>query len=427
MNKETTKIIIVSYYFDPANFVAVERIKYWAENFHQHGIFPIIITRNWDENQSDIFNSKKSEKIHLKFPTHEVIYLPVREFGMGPFYQAGIGILVRKMLSAFKLILENFSLKIHRNDYFFQECHELMKQCGIRTVIISGAPFHHFQIGYQLKKKFKNLNWYADYRDEWSSHKQFKSLGIFAKIIYRLNKHSEKKWLSNAEGFITVSEEWRKAIAQLIKINGITIKNGFTTCKPLDRKVENNYINLIFAGRRYPQQPLQKMIELVKNFNSKSTKYNIKLNFIGSQLPKNYEHQLIKDLSSNIDFKDRIPKEELLEIYKKMDAGIILSFEGKKGWYPVKVFDYFTHGLPIILFFNDQNVIERFINDSKSGFIVDNEFDLEIALEKLIKMKADAQVFINQIDHEKAKEYSRGEQLKKLSTFIQTNNTSNNQ
>jgi hypothetical protein len=48
------KILIISYFFPPSNFVGVERTHFWCINPYNEGIYPIIITKKWNKNQKDI-------------------------------------------------------------------------------------------------------------------------------------------------------------------------------------------------------------------------------------------------------------------------------------------------------------------------------------------------------------------------------------
>jgi hypothetical protein len=71
------KILILSYYYPPANFVGAERIGSFAKHLHKFGIYPIIVTRNWNENQTNTYEEIKDNSFkHRIFDTHEEYYLP---------------------------------------------------------------------------------------------------------------------------------------------------------------------------------------------------------------------------------------------------------------------------------------------------------------------------------------------------------------
>ena len=47
------KIIIISYYSKPSNFVGAERIQGWLSHLSKNGVYPVLVTRFWKENQVD--------------------------------------------------------------------------------------------------------------------------------------------------------------------------------------------------------------------------------------------------------------------------------------------------------------------------------------------------------------------------------------
>ena len=54
------KVVILSYFFPPANFVGAERTAFWAKYLKEFDIYPIIITRCWNDNETDVFSQLKS-------------------------------------------------------------------------------------------------------------------------------------------------------------------------------------------------------------------------------------------------------------------------------------------------------------------------------------------------------------------------------
>jgi len=48
------KVLILSYFYPPANFVGAARTEAWVKYLPENNLFPIIITRQWKHNQTDI-------------------------------------------------------------------------------------------------------------------------------------------------------------------------------------------------------------------------------------------------------------------------------------------------------------------------------------------------------------------------------------
>ena len=58
-----------------------------------------------------------------------------------------------------------------------------------------------------------------------------------------------------------------------------------------------------------------------------------------------------------------------------------------KGWYPVKLFEYASKGIPILLYPTDNDVIEKFLLKTKTGYSFKNLLELAKWLESIFKGK----------------------------------------
>ena len=71
------KIILINYYYPPSNFVGGIRTSFWVENLYKFGFYPILITRNWNDNQKTITEKLNNNKLrHEKYKTHEIYRVP---------------------------------------------------------------------------------------------------------------------------------------------------------------------------------------------------------------------------------------------------------------------------------------------------------------------------------------------------------------
>ena len=60
------KVLIISYFYPPANFVGGQRTAAWAKYLHEYGYYPIIITRHWNEGQTDLVDKVKNNKLEIE-------------------------------------------------------------------------------------------------------------------------------------------------------------------------------------------------------------------------------------------------------------------------------------------------------------------------------------------------------------------------
>ena len=101
------KIVIISYYSKPSNFVGAERIKGWLDNLPKIDIYPILITRFWEKNQNTNANINLATKnIIENYENHEIHRVYSKETLRDSLIANNKFIFIRKILSFAQIIFE---------------------------------------------------------------------------------------------------------------------------------------------------------------------------------------------------------------------------------------------------------------------------------------------------------------------------------
>lgn len=418
------RVLILSYFFPPSNFVANKRIKYWVENLHHHNIYPTIITRQWNPNQTDLTDKiHENELIHEKNERFEIYRLPYHQNlrdKLNNRQTNSLLIFLRKTLTFLELILQNFFISAIPYHNLFSFTKQLVQKEKFDLLIVSGRPFQLFYFANRLHKQ-TGIKWLADYRDEWNTFQNQSHQNSLMKWISKLESKSELKWTANCAGFITVSETWKDSISQFISKKGHVVMNGYNQKSPfcnLSRKLDKDKIVISYIGSLYPSQPIQAFLKALHFLKDVVA---IEINFIGINVVPNQKervNQLSKDLGININVIDRIPEQELLSYYKKSDFLLLTPFENIKGWYPVKVFEYASTQIPILLYPSDSGVLEKFIEQCQCGHIISNEKDLKALFLHTLAQKNKGEI-VSLTDLDMLQKYSRSAQLLKLKEVIE--------
>ncbi|NBX79185.1 MAG: hypothetical protein EBQ94_02215, partial [Flavobacteriales bacterium] len=116
----------------------------------------------------------------------------------------------------------------------------------------------------------------------------------------------------------------------------------------------------------------------------------------------------------------RQTKNKLNVELEKADLLLLTGFENVKGWYPVKLFEYYASLKPILLFPSDNDVMEHFLSVTKSGYIINNQNECQELFHKLVNQKINKEIIKLDIDFEKGDFYSRAYQTNLLGNFINT-------
>ena len=184
------KILIISYFFEPANFVGAERINAWVKYLPDSEIYPIVLTRHWQENQTTINKSKELQDIEiLKTDRYEIHRIPEKWKFRDRLIESNQFIYLRKFFTFSQLICDLLYFKKSQYYFLYSQAEKVLSENkDLDTVIISGTPFHSFAIGYFLKLKFPKINWYPDYRDQWNTHPYADRKSILRKFIVLLEE-----------------------------------------------------------------------------------------------------------------------------------------------------------------------------------------------------------------------------------------------
>lgn len=419
------KVLIISYYFPPSGFVGGERVYSWYNYLLQNGYYPIIITRNWDVNQKDETKSATLNKLSVeKTEKGEIHRLPynqnlrdrlVSKMGFFSYF-------IRKFLTFTELITIKFSMVQcpYENIYTYSK-EFLSNHPDCEILIISGKPFNSFRFGYLLKKKFKNINWIADYRDEWTTMNNDYHKFSLAKLIWKIDNIYEKKWIKTASFFTTTSDKIINRINKLTGVNGFLVLNGFDTIESLNpSKTNNDTLSFLYSGTLYNYQRIELFIELVKKVNKRNLGMKINLYLIGVDVIAKEKERVMKLVQgdSNFIILERMTKSELLKYYEKIDCFYLTSYEQHIGWLPVKIFDYVAYHKNILLYPSDNDIMEKFIKDTQSGYsTTDARYCEQLMLELIQQKLANGFVAVNHNLNEIEK-YSRKSQTKVLSKAL---------
>ena len=424
------KVLIISYFFPPCNLTASQRAYNWGKYFKEFGYDPIIITRKWDHpinTPSDMGKSSKSMEIVKEVNDQfRVYYMPYKGSLKDRFFEKNKKgkRLIRKAISFKEQYCQNLSIKSLPYSNIFNKAKQLLKEESIEHVIVTGNPFPCFQFGYELKKLFSSINWIADYRDDWTTSELVNRNNGLDSILFKMEKKSEKKWLSNAVFFTTVSNYYVKKISKLTGLQGFEIINGFEdglnhyTSTLLDK----SRFEITYNGTLYPSQKIEPFLSVVKTFIDKfKTQIHIHLNFpgLGFDLVQAKRVELaLEGYEEHYTITDRIERHKVINIQQKSNVLLMIAHEGLKGIPSSKLYEYIGLKKPVLLYPNDNDIIEKTLKDCTLGIICENEMDIEKKLSKFINdfiLNGKNPILGNR---KKIEKYQRKEQVKKLAMLL---------
>lgn len=380
---ESKKILIITYYWPPAGGPGVQRWLKFAKYLPEFGWKPIIFT---PENPSYPLLDKSlmkdvpenleiiKTKIWEPYQLAEKLNKSNKKFKAGQFdvgnnqsWKSKLSIWVRGnfFIPDARVFWVNPSVK-------FLE--QYLKDNKIDVVVTSGPPHSLHLIGLQLKKKFTDLKWIADFRDPWTEISYYKHLKLTNKSDKK-HRQLESEVFKNADITLATSytdaENFRKNGA-----NAVCITNGFdesdSANNPTIKKISTetqftlSYIGVL-EQLRNPENLWKALNDLVKTNSDFAEKF--KLKFVGridDKILQSIENSSLKNYIENLGY---LSHDKAIDEMSDSSMLLITNFPNpsSKGIIPGKIFEYLATGKQIISFGPSEADVSKILTETKAG------------------------------------------------------------
>jgi len=402
---------------------AAQRPYAWAKYLHKWGFYPIVISRSWNKevNQiKDIYEDAPGEILHEKFDTHEVYRLPYKaSFQEKTFRQwryTSKNVLYFP-IRVFYTIAEKFSNNYISSTPLLEQAEKIIESDDIKAILISTNPYHLFKFGYQLNKKYK-IPFFADYRDDWTTNLNRNQTGLFSQLQNRFEAYFEKKWLSAASMFSSVTPQYTQRIKSLTGVHGFTQYNGYIEEEFTDETVVLfEEFTMTFSGTLYPSQNIEILLDGVKRFLDNNPEAKFKVCFLGAKFEKAEAERILsamKGYESYVELTDRIPKTDAIKFQRQSHALVQVAYDDLKGWIGSKIFDYMATKKPILFCPADGSVQEKLLNDTGLLYSAKSAEEVSALIGKWYKLWQNGKEIPVDINEDYIKNYSREHQCSKL-------------
>ncbi|WP_439479802.1 glycosyl transferase family 1 [Chryseobacterium aquaticum] len=380
---ESKKILIITYYWPPAGGPGVQRWLKFAKYLPEFGWKPIIFTPEnpsyplLDESlMKDVPENLEiiKTKIWEPYQLAEKLNKSNKKFKAGQFdvgnnqsWKSKLSIWVRGnfFIPDARVFWVNPSVK-------FLE--QYLKDNKIDVVATSGPPHSLHLIGLQLKKKFTDLKWIADFRDPWTEISYYKHLKLTNKSDKK-HRQLESEVFKNADITLATSytdaENFRKNGA-----NAVCITNGFdesdSANNPTIKKISTetqftlSYIGVL-EQLRNPENLWKALDDLVKTNSDFAEKF--KLKFVGridDKILQSIENSSLKNYIENLGY---LSHDKAIDEMSDSSMLLITNFPNpsSKGIIPGKIFEYLATGKQIISFGPSEADVSKILAETKAG------------------------------------------------------------
>lgn len=378
---EQKKILIITYYWPPAGGPGVQRWLKFAKYLPKFGWKPIIYTPEnpsyplLDESlMKDVPEDLEivRTKIWEPYQLAEKLNKSNKKFKAGQF-DVGSNQSWKSKLSIW--VRGNFFIPDARVFWVnpsTQFLEQYLKINNIETIVTSGPPHSMHLIGLDLKKKFPDLKWVADFRDPWTEISYYKHLKLTNRSDKK-HRQLESEVFKNADITLATSytdaENFRKNGA-----NAFCITNGFDeTDASTSLSMTNNaskftlsYIGVL-EQLRNPENLWKALDNLVKTNSDFAENFNLK--FVGridDKILETIERSSLKNHIQNLGY---VSHDKAVDEMAKSSLLLITNFpnDSSKGIIPGKIFEYLATGKQIISFGPNEADVAKILDETKAG------------------------------------------------------------
>lgn len=202
-------------------------------------------------------------------------------------------------------------------------------------------------------------------------------IGRFGQQATAVFKKIERNLLNSFDIVTGMTKENKKQIANYYQLKkNVQVKVlplwGFRPLKTYNNKTHRKSINMIFGGQIVPGRSVDKLIKLIELLRRKNVPVTLTLFSKGEGFEKlKDEYKIFSDF---IIFKDRIPREEYINVLATYDIGAIVTDPRvSMPTFPSKIIDYFNAGLPCFCMIEQKSDIGEVINNKE--LLLVNHFD----------------------------------------------------
>lgn len=436
------KLLILAYDFPPYVSVGGLRPYSWAKYFHEFGVYPIVVTRQWSnkyKNHLDYVAPGESENVLIeqneKYCIVRTPYKPNLSNRLLLKYGEQKFVLLRKMITACLEFCQWYML-CGTKRHLYKGAREYLKNNKVDAIIATGDPFILFRFASKLSKEF-GVPWIADYRDPWADNARLKRKSA----ISRFNSRIEKKTLKTTKLITTVNVFFKSIIAKNVLNKEIEIiPNGYddeAVFQVKDIKQSADIFTLAFVGTIFKWDPLESVLEVLSEIVKKRAELKIRFVFYGINEAEQI-NSLLEDkyssIKSNVIIEPKIKNAELLKELRKANVLLLFNCYELIG---TKVYEYMALNRKILLCYtNDTEAAELkakhykiefdkgveyiqqedLIRETNSGFAIENKVELFKKLNILLdEFAKDGQIECNSVGAER---FSRRHQTSKLADLI---------
>ena len=353
------KILIIAYYWPPSGGSGVQRWLKFVKYLPSFGITPYVFTPenpSFDVRDEGLLKDVPVEAEVIHFPIWEPSVFKVPSFGLRVPETPSPKHTPRNSHPVIRWLRGNIIFPDPRVFWVRPSVKFLngfTKDNKIDVVITTGPPHSVHLIGQRLKNNNSSLKWIADFRDPWSEWGILQSFKLTAMAKW-IHKRMERKVLAQADRVITITPFYVKQLERLSGRKVDLITNGFDKSDFIELQIQSTSKFVIrHVGLVNPTCDPKPFMMAVRQLAIENNEFKEQVDiYFTGQVNEDFRSFIQQDeiLSKIVKFENNVPHKELIALYGKSSALLLIltGYKDGEGFLPGKLFEYLATGLPIV-------------------------------------------------------------------------------
>ena len=178
---------------------------------------------------------------------------------------------------------------------------------------------------------------------------------------------------------------------------------------------------LTYVGSLYHNQPFEEFLNGLKHFIDQNNDPKFTLLFVGLKNNLDAYTRIKKEIigyEKYVEFTDRLPKNETIDIQYKSHVLLSCTYNGMKGIPGSKLYEYIALKKPVLIFPGDQDIIEESLTHTNQAIVARSENELFKQLCELYSNYLQKKPLVSNINNEAVKQFDRHFHALKLGELL---------
>ena len=374
------KILLISWYFPPANDIGAIRIARLAEFLRDHGHDVQVLTgdrASQDKSLSTNFPESQVSRtpwfdVNTLFRfsrTEETITAPTQPGGPSAKRQATPAWFGGRLKSALTDIYVNLTWipdhQIGWIPYVKRAGAKVLARGKFDLIYASGPPFSAFVTARSLSRRF-GVPWIAEYRDAWSRY-LYNPKPAWREFI---DGAIESRVTSTASAIVGISAPWAQYYEERFRKPTLAVYNGIDRgdviasvgAPDVGGALRITYVGAMYGGLRDPSA----LYGAIKRLQLAPSE--LQVNYYGPDTSEILPLAEKFGVARFVALHHRVSHSKSLEIQRTSDILLLLQAPGDPRNVPAKFFEYLAARRPILGLGLDEGIPASLIRQRKAGF-----------------------------------------------------------